>query len=106
EILATALFRDVRIVVPAAPDFARNHDPLGSHLEILDVRDGRRQIVYSAAVPFEAPNWTPDGAALIYNSGGLLYRFDLARRTPEVIDTGFAQRNNNDHVLSFDGARL
>src|SRR4029079_9564205 len=35
-----------------------------------------------------------------------LYRFDLARRAAEVINTGFATRNNNDHVLSFDGRML
>src|SRR4029079_8734122 len=35
-----------------------------------------------------------------------LYRFDLARRAAEVINTGFATRNNNDHVLSFDGKML
>jgi hypothetical protein len=103
---AIARFQDVRITVPAAPDFVPYRDFLGSHLEILDIRDGRRQILYSAAVPFEAPNWPPDGAALIYNSGGQLYRFDLARRTPEMIDTGFARRNNNDHVLSFNGTML
>jgi Tol biopolymer transport system component len=35
-----------------------------------------------------------------------LYRFDLAKKTPTVIDTGFAVNNNNDHVLSFDGKML
>ena len=65
----------------------------------------------SSAEPFEAPNWTPDGKALIYNSSGRtesyrgrLHRFDLATRRSTVIDTGFAIRNNNDHVLSFDGS--
>jgi len=37
---------------------------------------------------------------------GRLYRFDLATRQSTLIDTGFANRNNNDHVLSFDGAML
>ena len=55
---------------------------------------------------FEAPNWTTDGAALIYNGGGRLHRFDLAGNTSTPIDTGFANRNNNDHVLSFDGATI
>jgi TolB protein len=35
-----------------------------------------------------------------------LYRFDLATRAAEVINTGFATRNNNDHVLSFDGRMI
>lgn len=101
-----AVFDNVRIVVPAPDDAVPYRDLLGSHLEILDVESGQRQIIYSSAVPFEAPNWTPDGQALIYNSAGRLYRFDLATGTPTVIDTGFATRNNNDHVLSFDGTML
>ena len=65
-----------------------------------------------ASSPFEAPNWTPDGSALIYNRSGRgegwggLYRFDLATRQATLIDTGVANRNNNDHVLSFDGTML
>src|SRR6185436_1534812 len=54
----------------------------------------------------QAPNWTPDGKALIYNNGGRLYRFDLERKLPVVIDTGFATSNNNDHVLSFSGRMI
>ena len=80
---------------------------------MLDVDTGRRQILHSSAQPFEAPNWTPDGARadlqLERPRGswrGRLHRFDLATRTPTVIDTGFAVRNNNDHVLSFDGKML
>jgi TolB protein len=101
-----AHFSNVRIVVPAPDDFVPYRDLLGSHLETLDVVSGQRRIIHSAALPFEAPNWTPDGKALIYNSAGRLYRFDLASRTPQLINTGFATRNNNDHVLSFDGTML
>jgi Tol biopolymer transport system component len=54
----------------------------------------------------QAPNWTRDGKALIYNHNGRLYRFDLARNSPVAIDTGFAVNNNNDHVLSFDGKMI
>jgi hypothetical protein len=101
-----ATFQNVRIVIPAKDDVVPYQDYLGSHLEILDVDTGHRRSIYSAAEPFEAPNWTPDGTALIYNSGGRLYRFDLVQQTPAVIDTGFATKNNNDHVLSFDGSMI
>jgi hypothetical protein len=101
-----ATFRDVRIVVPAAEGFDRQKDPFGSHLEIVEIASGRRQIVYSTDYVIEAPNWTRDGEALIYNSGGRLYRFDLEQKTPEPIDTDYVVRNNNDHVLSFDGTML
>jgi TolB protein len=101
-----AIFRNVRVVVPAKDDFVPYKDLLGSNLEILDVESGDRQTIYCSPEVFEAPNWTPDGSALIYNSNGRLYRFDLATKTPAVIDTGFATRNNNDHVLSFDGKMI
>ena len=99
-------FSNVRIVVPADEGSHPRERPLGSHLEILDAGSGERQIIYSSPTPFEAPNWTPDGQALIYNSEGRLYHFDLATGLPSPIDTGFATRNNNDHVLSFDGTML
>jgi Tol biopolymer transport system component len=62
--------------------------------------------VYRSPESIQAPNWTKDGTALIYNSKGLLYRFDLTDRRPVALNTGFATSNNNDHVLSFDGQTL
>jgi Tol biopolymer transport system component len=106
DVVEKATFRDVRIVVPVKEGFERNRDPFGSRLEILDVSSGHRHIVYSRDDVFEAPNWTRDGKALIYNSQGRLYRFDLEKKTPTLIDTGDIVRNNNDHVLSFDGSML
>jgi Tol biopolymer transport system component len=47
-----------------------------------------------------------DGKSLIYNRSGRLYRFELATHQPTEIDTDFADRNNNDHVISFDGKML
>lgn len=106
DVLERAIFRNVRIVEPVKPGFVRMRDPLGSHLELLDIESGQRQIIYSSPDIFEAPNWTVDGKALIYNSGGLLYRFDLAEKASTVIDTTPVTENNNDHVLSFDGTML
>jgi Tol biopolymer transport system component len=101
-----AVFHNVRVVIPAPAGFNRQADPFASRLEVLDIADGRREIVYSTDTVIEAPNWTRDDKALIYNSGGRLYRFDLQARTHTMIDTGDAIRNNNDHVLSFDGEML
>ena len=102
----TAEFDNVRIVVPAKDDFVPYRDYIGSNLEIMDVETGVRTVVYQVTDSLQAPNWTADGQALIYNRNGRLYRFDLAARQPVEIDTGFATANNNDHVLSFDGTRL
>jgi len=111
-VVEKAVFRDVAVIKPAAVNFTPYRDYIGSVLHVLEVQTGRLQTLYSAAEPFEAPNWLHDGSALLYNvSGrgdnrGLLRRFDLATRTPAAFDTGFATRNNNDHVLSFDGTML
>jgi TolB protein len=112
DVVERAVFSNVRIIRPARDGFVPYRDYIGSVLELLDVQSGRRQVIHRAEQPFEAPNWTPDGRALIYNvSGrgdvrGKLFRFDLATRQPVVIDTGTSNRNNNDHVLSFDGTML
>ncbi|HWE40872.1 MAG TPA: hypothetical protein VG432_00070 [Gemmatimonadaceae bacterium] len=101
-----ATFSNVRITVPAGPDLVAYRDYLGSRLEILDVATGNATVVHEYRGSFQAPNWTHDGKALIYAQEGKLYRFALASRRPTVINTGFATRNNNDHVLSFDGRML
>ena len=106
DVMEKAVFSNVRITVPAKDDFVPYRDYIGSNLEVMDVASGRRKIVYTAPDSFQAPNWTKDGKALIYNRNGRLYRFDLAKKTPVAIDTGFAVNNNNDHVLSFDGKML
>ncbi len=106
EVVEKAVFRDTQIIVPAADNFVPYRDYIGSNIEILDVASGNRKIIFTAPDSLQAPNWTPDSKALIYNSKGKLYRFDLAKKVPQVIDTDFAISNNNDHVLSFDGKML
>jgi TolB protein len=106
DIVETAVFQDVRIVQTVPAGFDRAKDPFGSRLEVLDLASGHRQVIYSADDVFEAPNWMRDGKALIFNRQGRLYRFDLQSRQPVQIDTGEVVRNNNDHVLSFDGSML
>jgi Tol biopolymer transport system component len=106
NIVEQAVFNNVRVVIPARPGFDRGRDPFASRMEILDVAGGDRRLIYAADEVFEAPNWTRDGKALVYNSGGRLYRLDLETLAPQLIDTGDVVRNNNDHVISFDGATL
>jgi Tol biopolymer transport system component len=106
SVVERASFRDVRITVPVGPNFVPYRQYLGSNLEILDVATGQRRIIYRSPVSIQAPNWTRDGKALIYNQQGRLYRFDLARGTPTEINTGSATNNNNDHVISTDGKKL
>lgn len=106
DVLETAEFRNVRIVVPVAEGVTNPRANLGSRLELMEVATGHRRVIYTTDDVFEAPNWTLDGQALIYNSGGRLYRYDLATNTPTLIDTEPVIQNNNDHVISFDGTML
>jgi len=106
EVVEQAVFSNVRITAPAKDNFVSYRDYIGSDLEILDVESGSRRTIYHVADSLQAPNWTRDGKALIYNRNGRLYRFDLASGTPTELNTGFAISNNNDHVLSFNGKML
>jgi Tol biopolymer transport system component len=106
EVTERAVFRDVRVTTPAPAGFVPYRDHIGSRLEILDVATGERRVVHAVTDSLQAPNWTRDGRALVYNRNGRLYRFDLRTKAVSDIDTGFATSNNNDHVLSFDGRWL
>ncbi|MBC7809186.1 MAG: TolB family protein [Akkermansiaceae bacterium] len=106
DVVEEAVFTNVRVTVPSPETLVPYREYLGSCLEMLDVESGQREAIYTETGCFEAPNWTPDGAALIYNRAGGLYRFPLDTRTPERIDTGDAEGLNNDHVLSFDGTQI
>ena len=106
DVMETAVFDNVRLVMPAPADFVPYSDYIGSHIEILDIESGKREIIHSSPLSLQAPNWTPDGESLIYNSQGKLYSFNIEDSTVNEINTGFAVNNNNDHVLSFDGTLL
>jgi TolB protein len=106
DVTETAVFRDVRLVTPAPASLVAYKQYLGSHLELLDVASGNREVIYTAPNSIQAPNWRPDGKSLIYNSDGLMYNFDLATRQPAVLPTGDVKNNNNDHVLAFGGNML
>ena len=106
DVVETASFDNVRIIVPAKEDFVPYRDYIGSNIEILDIVNGSRKIIYTSDSSLQAPNWTNDNKSLIYNSNGLIYKLDLSKKTPQVINTGTVTKNNNDHVLSFNGKML
>lgn len=106
DVVETAIFSNVRVIIPAAPDFQPYRDYIGSHLEVMDVATGHRKILYTVPNSIQAPNWTPDDKYLIFNSEGLLFRYGLADGKVEEIETGFANQNNNDHVISPDGTMM
>jgi TolB protein len=84
-----------------APD--RN---VNSILETVDIETGERIVLAEFDYLIEAPNWTNDGKRLIYNSRGRIFSFNPATRESTVVDTGYANQCNNDHVLSPDNSLL
>jgi len=108
DVLETGVFSNVSISVPLKGESDdRTRMTLGSHLEILEVASGNREVIYKVPYSIQAPNWTPDGKSLIFNDAkGQIYSFDLASRKPTPINTGAVTGNNNDHVISFDGKML
>jgi Tol biopolymer transport system component len=78
-----------------------------SKLEIYNIETGERKVVKEFPSVIEAPNWTKDGKYLVYNSGGKIYKIDILHpASDEMINSGFAGRCNNDHVLAASGDRI
>ena len=106
SVTETAVFNNVRIVIPAPATLTPYRQYIGSQLEIMDAATGNSKIIYQSPRSIQAPNWMHDGNHLIYNSQGLIYKYDLKTNTPAVLNTGKVTGNNNDHVISFDGKML
>ncbi|MFH0759486.1 MAG: hypothetical protein V2B15_19520 [Bacteroidota bacterium] len=104
DTIETAVFSNVSIepLVPK-PDSLKT---LSSTLETISVASFDRRVVYHSGSHIEAPNWSPDGKSLIYNSGGQLFSIPAKGGDPRLIPTGFAKRINNDHGISPDGTQL
>jgi len=86
--------------------FAQIPANLESELVLLNVRSGKEKVILREKRHFEAPNWSRDGKYLIVNANGKLERVSLNGKKLDIIDTGFADRCNNDHGLTFDGRWL
>ncbi len=77
-----------------------------SRLEIYNLETRSSTIVKQFEGKIEAPNWTPDGKFLVYNSHGLIYKIPVQGGEQELINTGSIKTCNNDHVISKDGKLL
>jgi TolB protein len=79
---------------------------LESKLETISISSLDRRVVYHAEEHFEAPNWSRDGKYLLFNKEGKIYKIPVEGGTPELINTEFAIKCNNDHGISPDGTQL
>ena len=99
---------NVRIDRPVPPDYSPDKSgfSVGCRMETINVFDGKRKVIRESAGRFEAPNWMPDGKKLLFNEGGSLFTIPIEGGTPEKLNVDFADRCNNDHVISFDGKTI
>ncbi len=105
DVSETATFSNVSLTTPPAPS-ANAKPTLYSTIETVTVTSTDRKVSYVAAERLEAPNWTSDGKFLIFNGNGHIQRIPVDGGRAETIDTGFANRVNNDHGISPDGTTL
>lgn len=89
------------VVLPLA---SQNRE-IASTFEVFDIETNERSIIMAEDAHFEAPNWSRDGEFFIINQNGRLFKISLDGKK-EGIDTGFANRCNNDHGISADGETL
>lgn len=107
DVVEEARVWNVRIDRPVADDYNPGKEGwLGCRLETMTVADGKRKVIYEKPGRFEAPNWMPDNERLLFNMDGSLYTIAIQGGEPEKLNTGFANRNNNDHGISFNGKLL
>jgi TolB protein len=104
DVVEKAVFSNVELETNLAA--ATGRPMLYSTLETQTISSTDRRVTHVFQGRIEAPNWLRDGQMLIYNSGGRIYKIPAAGGEPQVIDTGFATRCNNDHGLSPDGSML
>lgn len=98
---------NVRIDQPVSDDYNPGKAGYpGCRLETVNVFDGKRKAIYEKPGRFEAPNWIPDGGKLLFNMDGSLYTIPVSGGEIEKLNTGFANKINNDHGISFNGKLL
>ena len=101
--LETGVFSNVQL---ESPKPSTGKPTLISTLETITLSSKDRRAVWWTTNLIEAPNWLRDGAALYFNSKGRILRLPPAGGEPQMVDTGFATRCNNDHGISPDGQKL
>ncbi|GAB5521766.1 MAG: TolB family protein [Rhodothermales bacterium] len=88
------------------PPPAAERSAVASTLSVYDMASGEVRTVLELEQHFEAPNWTPDGQAFIFNMEGALYRIPVDGGDYTLIPTGEVDWMTNDHGLSSDGSLL
>src|SRR5450755_3195854 len=104
DVVEQAVFSNVELTHPVPTEGGK--PVLYSTLETIAVDSADRRVAYLAAGRFEAPNWTHDGSAFLFNRDGCIERLAVGGDKPVTIDSGFATRCNNDHCISPDATQI
>lgn len=103
ETVAKAEFKNV--VIEALAPLNEENMKLESTLETIAIASKDRRVVYKTEGRFEAPNWSSDNQ-LYFNQEGRIYHIPVTGGVPVLLDTGFADRCNNDHGIAPDGKQF
>ncbi|HEA21603.1 MAG TPA: transporter [Pricia antarctica] len=98
------ILQNLLTLLTILPAMAQKNDVV-STLDIFNIVTNERSTVLTEDAHFEAPNWSSDGKFFVINQNGSLFKISLDGEK-ERIDTGFANRCNNDHGISADGKSL
>jgi regulation of enolase protein 1 (concanavalin A-like superfamily) len=101
-----AVFHNIRITIPVPKNMTVFRTDIGSNLETLDIQTFRRKIFLIDSNSVHSPIWKNDGKTIIYGKQGMLFCFDSAKKTTQLLNTGKVKNTSNDHVLSCDGKKL
>jgi hypothetical protein len=104
NVVEKAVFSNVEL--KALPPAKSDNLALYSALQTVGIDDPRRQMIYTMQGRFEAPNWTKDGSALLFNQDGRIMKIPVVGGTPDALNIGAATRCNGSHGLSPDGKWL
>jgi hypothetical protein len=109
DAMETAEFRDVALGKVSTGALAQMYHTL----ETIDVASTDRRVTYAGpwigpwahSGAIEAPNWTPDGASLLFSRDERIESVPVAGGEPKVIDTGSID-STYFHGVSPDGRML
>ena len=104
ERLEKAIFKNVEL--STSTSVSKPNGRLQCTLETVPLASKDRRVVWTTTNHIEAPNWSHEGTALLFNGRGRMYRIPVTGGEPVMIDTANATRCNNDHGISPDGSTL
>lgn len=93
-------------VAPAAEDPWIGSEATRSRITIVNLDGSSPKVVLDSPHRFAAPEWTPDGAALVVNGGGRLWRLPVSGGEPAPIPIGLTSWIDINHAVSPDGRSL